>query len=405
MPGLGFARIKSEKPILFISDIQATLNFNIEGWKKMIKDVKEYAPFAAVVTVGDIYENVELYPQQYEKLLKMREQHAVIQKLFKQLLEATETQTILIVPGNHDVAKYGQDLTLEIAIKLKQLGHKVGYASEALLINYKTSKGERNIFCIHKLGRSYGSQVAALTYTIYRNALEFIQHIQQIYKLVIHDFVYGHIHRPAQRFGAIRFLVLGGWNRDRFYVADPSTVTILRNDFTAITLDYPQTLDLEENERIMRAFATEAIEEYISDIKLPKPEKQKVERNNEQNMKIIFNENLENFTRNNGKKNKNEKQYFMTEITEILKTLNWQIIRENDEKRMIIKVPNDDDDKALLLEDLHRTLEILGIMHTANFIGYDSILEEPETLIMKIYDVEKLAYYINDEEIKAYLED
>ena len=113
---------------------------------------------------------------------------------------------------------------------------------------------------------------------------------------------------------------------------------------------------------------------------------------------------MESFTKNNNKKNKNEKQYCITEITEILKTLDWQIISENDGKRMIIKVPNDDDNKALLLEDLHRILKILGIMHTANFIDYDSILEEPETLIIKIYDVEKLAYYINDEEIKTYLE-
>ena len=136
MPGLGFAKVNPNKPILFIADIQPSLNFNIEGWRKMLSDVKQYASFSAVVVIGDIYENVEMYREQYEKTFGMKVQHAVVTKLFEELANAAEPETWIFLPGNHDVNKFGEDLSLEIAKKMKEKGYKVGYASEMLLIQY-----------------------------------------------------------------------------------------------------------------------------------------------------------------------------------------------------------------------------------------------------------------------------
>ncbi|RJS91024.1 hypothetical protein CW705_04555 [Candidatus Bathyarchaeota archaeon] len=395
MVGLGIAQIRSDRPLLFISDIQASLNFNIKGWKKMLEDVKRFAPFSTIVIVGDIMENVELYHEQYEKNFKMRVQHAVIMKLLGQLINATKCKNLIIAPGNHDIVYYGQDLGLEIARKLRDKGCNIGYASEAVIIRYFPDDKERNIFCIHKLGRSHGSQVAGLTYTLYRNALEFVQAIQIQYKIIINDVILGHLHRPVSRQGSIRFHVLGGWNRDRFYVGDPSTVLIMRPDFSTITLSYPQALDLDENAELMQKFANEAIQEYVSDITLPKPRRQGLkEKINEE--KIVFDQKLKSLLGINEKSRK----YFAEAITELIKGL--QARKEGN--TIIIEARNDDNDESIDICELYDNLKLLGIAYETNIGSEDMILNEPERLWIKIIDVDEFLNFIRDDELKAKLQ-
>jgi len=393
MPGLGFAQIRSEKPLLFISDIQASLNFNLRGWEKMLRDVRRFAPFSSIIIVGDILENVELYREQYEKALKMKVQHAVIRKLLDQLINAAECKNLIIVPGNHDVVYYGQDLGLEVARKLRDRGCNVGYASESVIIRYFPNGRERNIFCIHKLGRSHGSQVAGLTYTIYRNALEFIQLIQLQYRILINDVIYGHLHRPVDRQGSIRFHILGGWNRDRFYLGDPSTVLIMEDDQTSITLSYPQTLDLEENAKLMREFAKEAIEEYTRDIVLPKPSKMRIEEKVDGG-KMILNEELKNLIKMRDKVRRN----FAWQITEALRNLH---VKRKGKK--IIIWADGNSDAALDITDLFHTLNLLGIRHESNIGSEETILNESKRLWIKIIDVDDFLSMIHDKTLKARL--
>ena len=339
--------------IVVISDLQPSVNFNITGFKQCIEDLRrklqEERNVEAIVFLGDIIENMDMYYQQSFISFDLKRQHIFVKHLINELLEAIKPKKIILVAGNHDVARGGEDVSMLLAEYYKMKGYETIWSDEYIILanNYKT------YLLAHKLSNAYGSSHVALTPLIRSSAFQFSRWIAEKtmkrvgklkYGLIIDTVVLGHIHRSAWRFDSMNIITLSGWNRHRWTIAEPSTCMIIYNDGREEILQYPPPLDLTENEIEMRKWVEEVFQQHIKQLIHPKIIEEIKQNNQPENPVEIHKENrkedclnpgiLENFAE------KQYRKYVISDVNDYLFELPWRIEKNSDRPKMIITANN-----------------------------------------------------------------
>ncbi|RLG16252.1 hypothetical protein DRN63_04415 [Nanoarchaeota archaeon] len=382
-----------------ISDLQPSYYFNIHGFKELLNDLRkefEKDGASALIILGDIIENMDMFYQQRFITADLKRQHAFVRYLIDKLIEVTKPKLIIFASGNHDIARGGEDIGLLLSEVYRLKGHNVYYTDEWLLLVTPA----KTYLLMHKLTSSWGSNFVGLTPLIRSGAYRFTRWLAKNYViekdglkygLLIDEVIIGHIHKPAKRYDAVGITVLGGWNRWKYYDGEPSTCLIINPNGSEKTLQYSPVLNLQENETEMYRWVEEVFNKYLKQVIRPTTKIEEIKQNNNngnnhddkpRDESGDLDENpFRNFVR------KQYEKYAKNDIEESFRELPWRIEKNSEKPKIVFSARNE--------------IPLIVLQQALSKFGIETVLDEDRfKLELKEEGIIKLLQTDIDEKIK-----